>query len=266
MSILDEIVANKKRELSVLKREVSIQSLENSAHFGRTPFSLKASIRKPNASGIIAEFKRRSPSKGVLNGDAEVGRTTTGYCIAGASGLSILTDETYFGGSNKDLVASRSLHDCPILRKDFTIDEYQVLEAKSIGADAILLIAAVLDSTQLDQLTSLAHSLKLEVLLEVHDEEELKRSLDTDADLIGVNNRSLKTFEVSVEVSKRLAPLIPERSVKISESGISDPLVIAELCQHGFDGFLVGETFMKNRYPEVAAGMFIDEVKRTRNR
>jgi indole-3-glycerol phosphate synthase len=180
---------------------------------------------------------------------------------AGASALSILTDTKFFGGSNDDLMTARKFNFCPILRKDFTIDEYQIIEAKSIGADAILLIAAALEPKDAEQLATFAHSLGLEVLLEVHDEEELKRVSKVDADLIGVNNRSLKTFEVSIDVSKRLAPLIPKGKVKVSESGLSDPNVIAELKTSGYEGFLIGETFMKHGRPEDAAMDFIKQIK-----
>jgi indole-3-glycerol phosphate synthase len=262
MNILDQIIANKKRELDELKASTSINSLEKSTYFSRTPLSLVEAVRNKEKTGIIAEFKRRSPSKGILNASAAIGPTTVGYCEAGASGLSILTDQDYFGGSNADLSESRGLHSCPILRKDFTIDEYQVLEAKSIGADAILLIAAVLETLQAQRLASFAHSLNLEVLLEVHDEAELERTAGVEADLIGVNNRNLKTFEVSTEISKRLAPLIRKDAVKVSESGISDPVVIRDLRQYGYQGFLMGETFMKNPKPEVAAREFMDKLRK----
>ena len=262
MNILDQIVANKRRELDELKSRASIASLEKSPYFSRTTLSLKDAVRSKEKTGIIAEFKRRSPSKGVLNASATIELTTVGYCEAGASGLSILTDRDYFGGSNTDLTTSRGLHSCPILRKDFTIDEYQVVEAKSIGADAILLIAAVLETEQAKRLASFAHSLNLEVLLEVHDEAELERTADVEADLIGVNNRNLKTFEVSTEISKRLAPLIRKDAVKVSESGISDPVVIKDLRQYGYQGFLMGETFMKNPKPDVAAKEFMDRLRK----
>jgi indole-3-glycerol phosphate synthase len=181
---------------------------------------------------------------------------------AGASALSVLTDKQFFGGTNEDLVTVRKFNFCPILRKDFTIDEYQIIEAKSIGADAILLIAAVLDPKQSKALALFAHSLGLEVLLEVHNEDELKRNLEVGADLIGVNNRNLKTFEVSIEISKQLATLIPDSVVKVSESGISDPRTIVELRRFGYEGFLMGENFMKHSSPEVAAMEFVEELNK----
>jgi indole-3-glycerol phosphate synthase len=159
-------------------------------------------------------------------------------------------------------LAARRVNDCPIIRKDFTIDEYQVLEAKSIGADAILLIAAVLESSRSTELTRFAHQLGMEVLLEVHDESELQRNLETGADMIGVNNRNLKTFEVSIETSRRLAPLIPVGVVKVSESGISSPQTIVELRAVGYEGFLMGENFMKEEDPAVAAGLFMTELRK----
>ncbi|MFZ6012292.1 MAG: indole-3-glycerol phosphate synthase TrpC, partial [Bacteroidota bacterium] len=198
--------------------------------------------------------------KGIINQYVSVERTSIGYMQAGASALSILTDKHFFGGSNEDLTIARKFNYCPILRKDFTMDEYQVIEAKSIGADAILLIAAVLEPSRSKQLAALAHSLGLEVLLEVHDEEELKSNLDVAADLIGVNNRNLKTFEVSIDVSKRLSSLIPDTVVKVSESGISEPGTIVELRQYGYEGFLMGENFMKHSRPEKEAREFIEKL------
>jgi indole-3-glycerol phosphate synthase len=198
----------------------------------------------------------------VINAYAPVERTTIGYMQAGASALSVLTDKPSFGGSNEDLTTARKYNFCPIIRKDFTIDEYQIIEAKSIGADAILLIAAILTPKETEQLCSFAHSLKMEVLLEVHDEKELKEHGGTGADLIGVNNRNLKTFDVSIDTSKRLASLIPDSVVKVSESGISDPKTIVELRKYGYQGFLMGENFMKHSRPEKAAREFVDELRK----
>jgi indole-3-glycerol phosphate synthase len=194
-----------------------------------------------------------------------VERTSIGYMQAGASALSVLTDKQFFGGSNEDLMTARKFNFCPIIRKDFTIDEYQVLEAKSIGADAILLIAAVLSPKESKTLCALAHSFGLEVLLEVHDEDELMQNLETGADMIGVNNRNLKTFEVSIDVSKKLAEKIPSTAVKVSESGITSPQTIVELEQYGYEGFLMGENFMKHSRPEKAAMEFMDELRKLKN-
>jgi indole-3-glycerol phosphate synthase len=181
---------------------------------------------------------------------------------AGASALSVLTDKQFFGGSNEDLTLARKYNFCPILRKDFTIDEYQIVEAKSIGADAILLIAAALNAATLKSLASFAHTFGLEVLLEVHNEEELRESLDAGADLIGVNNRNLKTFELSIEVSKQLASLIPSSMVKVSESGIESVQAILELKKFGYQGFLMGQNFMQHSRPEVACKEFVDDLRK----
>lgn len=261
MNILDEIIANKRTEVSERKSLYPTKLLEKSIYFASPTVSLRKYIQRPDKSGVIAEIKRKSPSKGVLNKNVSIERTSIGYMQAGASALSILTDTKFFGGANEDLTTARKFNFCPILRKDFTIDEYQIIEAKSIGADAILLIAAALEAKTAESLAKFAHSLGLEVLLEVHDEEELKNVSNVDADLIGVNNRSLKTFEVSIEVSKRLASLIPKGKVKVSESGLSDPAAIAELKKVGYEGFLIGETFMKHGRPEEAAMDFIKQLK-----
>jgi indole-3-glycerol phosphate synthase len=261
MNILEQIIEQKRREVEERKSLYPVKLLEKSIYFQSPTVSLKKYIQRPDKSGVIAEIKRKSPSKGVLNKNVSIERTSIGYMQAGASALSILTDNKFFGGSNDDLTTARKFNFCPILRKDFTIDEYQITEAKSIGADAILLIAAALDPRKAGELATFAHSLGLEVLLEVHDEDELKQSSEVDADLVGVNNRSLKTFEVSVDVSKRLGPLIPRDKVKVSESGISDPATIAELKKFGYEGFLIGETFMKHGRPEEAAMEFISHLK-----
>lgn len=261
MNILDEIIAHKQKEVEERKSLYPVKLLEKSIYFPSPSVSLRKYIQRPDKSGVIAEIKRKSPSKGILNKSVSIERTSIGYMQAGASALSILTDTKFFGGSNDDLTTARKFNFCPILRKDFMIDEYQVIEAKSIGADAILLIAAALEVKTAEHLATFAHSLGLEVLLEVHDEEELKRTTSVDADLVGVNNRSLKTFEVSVDVSKRLASMIPAGKVKVSESGLSDPAVIGELKKYGYEGFLIGETFMKQGRPEEAAMEFIKQLK-----
>jgi indole-3-glycerol phosphate synthase len=261
MTILEEIIDSKRKEVAESKLQIPVKTLEQAENFSRVTVSMSEALNSSGSSGIIAEIKRKSPSKGVLNPSVSIERTSVGYAKAGASALSILTDNKYFGGSNDDLLIARRLNSCPILRKDFTIDEYQIVEAKAIGADAILLIAAALTLQEAKKFAKLAHSLRLEVLLEVHDEEELAGYSDVDADLIGVNNRNLKTFEVSLDVSRRLAPLIKNSVTKVAESGISDPAVIHELRQSGYRGFLVGETFMKNDRPEDAARDFIDRLK-----
>lgn len=260
MNILDTIIAHKHKEVAERKQLYPIALLEKNIYFSSTPVSMKKYVLREDKTGIIAEFKRKSPSKGIINAHASVERTSIGYMQAGASALSVLTDKEFFGGNSEDLTTARKFNFCPIIRKDFTIDEYQVIEAKAIGADAILLIAAVLTPAQSKSLAALAHSFGMEVLLEVHNEEELLANLEVGADLIGVNNRNLKTFEVSIEVSKRLAPMIPNEVVKVSESGISHVNTILELQEHGFRGFLMGENFMKHSRPEEAAMVFMKEL------
>lgn len=262
MNILDEIVVQKKKEVAERKSLYPVKLLEQSIFFESQPVSLSRYVTRPDKSGIIAEIKRKSPSKGVINANVSVERTSIGYMQAGASALSVLTDKQFFGGASEDLMTARKFNFCPILRKDFTIDEYQIIEAKSIGADAILLIAAILTPEQSKALAAFAHSLRLEVLLEVHDEEELKVHIDTGADLVGVNNRNLKTFEVDINLSKKLLPLMPAGVVKVSESGISKPETIVELRREGYQGFLMGENFMKHSRPEKAAREFIQELNK----
>lgn len=261
MNILDQIVADKKEEVAQKKSLYPVKLLEQSTYFGAQPVSLKKYIRRPDKVGIIAEFKRKSPSKGVINDGAKVERTSIGYMQAGASGLSILTDTKYFGGKNEDLTIARSFNFCPILRKEFIIDEYQIIEAKSIGADVILLIAACLKPEEVKSLGAFAKSLGLEVLLEVHNEKELNDSINEHVDLLGVNNRNLGTFVTDVETSRALAAKIPNDFVKVSESGINDPAVVVDLMSYGYEGFLIGEYFMQKGSPEKACSDFVKRIK-----
>ncbi len=261
MNILDKIIAQKHLEVAERSSLVPVKLLEKSAFFEGKVVSMKKYVYDSEKSGIIAEFKRKSPSKGLINVASAVEAVSIGYMQAGASALSILTDTDFFGGTNADLIAARKFNFCPILRKDFVVDEYQILEAKSIGADCILLIAAALEPTRLKELAAFAKSLGLEVLMEVHDGEELERSLCDELDLVGVNNRNLKTFDVSLQTSLDLVDKIPSDFVKISESGISDPATLITLKTAGFDGFLIGENFMKSSRPEQAAYLFIKEYK-----
>jgi indole-3-glycerol phosphate synthase len=261
MNILDKIIEHKRGEVDQLKNLISIKKLEQRLDFARPTLKMTEFILDKSLTGIIAEFKKKSPSKGVINATAAVEATTKGYVAGGCSALSVLTDSNFFGGSNDDLKKARAVNRVPIIRKDFTIDEYQVVEAKSIGADAILLIASVLDPKLSKSLTALAHSLNLQVLLEVHDETELAAHINCGANMIGVNNRNLKTFAVSLEASKKLAPLIPDGVVKVSESGITSPDTILELRQFGFRGFLIGENFMKQSNPGEAAISFMSDLK-----
>jgi len=261
MNILDTIIAHKKTEVAQRKATFPIHELEGRPLFARVPHEMTQFIRDPKRSGIIAEFKRRSPSKGDINSKVLVQDVTVGYAQAGASALSVLTDTEFFGGTTEDLITARALNEIPILRKDFTIDEYQVIEAKAMGADAILLIAAALEPAAVRSLAATAHSLRLQVLLEVHNEEELEANLEAEADLLGVNNRNLKTFELSVEVSRRLAAKIPDHMVKVSESGIESVDTILDLKTFGYQGFLMGQNFMQRENPGAACKEFIEKLR-----
>ncbi len=260
MTILDEIITYKRKEVAARAETHPIKLLEQSLYFQSECVSLKHYIKREDKSGIIAEFKRKSPSKGMINEYANVEKVAIGYMQAGASALSVLTDNHFFGGKNEDLTTARKFNFCPILRKDFTVSEYQIIEAKSIGADAILLIAAVLSKEEIKQFTTLAHNLGLEVLLEVHTQEELDKYIP-EIKLVGINNRNLKTFNVDFENSIQLAQQLPKETVKIAESGINNPTNIIELKQHGFDGFLIGENFMKTASPELECKRFIEHTK-----
>ena len=259
MNILQTIIEHKKKEVAFHKANVSIDQLQQTEYYQRKTLSLKSFLLDPTKTGIIAEFKRRSPSKGAINKTASVETVTKAYTLNGASGLSILTDEHFFGGSSNDLLQARQ-NEIPILKKDFIIDEYQLTEAKSIGADVILLIAANLTPDEVKRLAVFAKKLELEVLLEIHDETELQHICD-EVDLVGINNRNLKTFDVDVNISMELGAMIPSNKIKISESGINDVAVINLLKRdHGFSGFLIGETFMKEADPAVAFASFVQQL------
>ncbi len=259
MNILDKIVADKHKEVQLKKQHIPVQVYEQLPNFEMKTKSLSKQLLKSD-SGIIAEFKRKSPSKSVINATAKVKDVAMGYETAGVCGMSILTDEIYFGGTMDDLLNARLCCNLPLLRKEFIIDEYQIIESKSIGADAILLIAAILTRKQIKAFSELAKQLHLDVLLEVHNEEELQKSMMPSIDMLGVNNRNLKTFEVSLEVSKLLSVQIPDDFVKVSESGISSVEAIKDLKPYGYKGFLIGENFMKTASPGRAAKIFIDEL------
>ena len=250
MNILEKIIAQKKIEVEQRRDEFPIAELEKQRYFNRQTLSLKKSLLDERKTGIIAEFKRKSPSKGIINDRDSVEAVTRAYFGYGASGISVLTDFEFFGGSLDDLVAARD-NSIPLLRKDFMIDEYQLIEAKAFGADVILLIAACLSPQEVKNLSQSAKRLGLEVLLELHDESELEHICDT-VDLVGVNNRNLKNFEVDLEHSVRLAEKIDDKFIKVAESGINDVRNIHYLKQHGFKGFLIGEYFMKQASPMMA--------------
>lgn len=259
MTILDNIIHDKKREIALKKTVISIKQLEKNALFERETISLSQRLKNSN-TGIITEHKRRSPSKAEINYSFTVEEVTEGYQNAGACGISILTDGKYFGGSTDDLLLARATVNTPLLRKEFIVDEYQILESKSLGADVILLIAAVLTREEIRTLSYTAKSLGLEVLLEVHNQQELEKAIMPGLDMIGVNNRNLKTFEVSLDYSKQLSSHIPADFVKVSESGIYDPNTVKELQLYGYKGFLIGENFMKSANPGYAAAAFISNL------
>ena len=260
MNILDKITEDKRKEVELRKSLIPISQLERSVLFERQTVSLANNLRN-SKSGIIAEHKRRSPSKSVINNGLNVQDVAKGYEDAGVCGMSVLTDGKYFGGSLDDLLTARASCNIPLLRKEFIIDEYQMLEAKAYGADVILLIAAILTRDEIKQFSEFAKRLNLDVLLEVHNEAELHKSIMPSLDMLGVNNRNLKTFDVSLETSKSLSNLIPNDFVKVSESGISNIEAIKELQPYGYQGFLIGENFMKTDNPGASATNFIKTLE-----
>jgi indole-3-glycerol phosphate synthase len=259
MTILDNIVIHKRKEVEQSKSAISVRSLENRPFFLRETASLGDRLRAANNSGIIAEFKRRSPSKGILNDKSDPVDVVRQYESAGASAGSILTDETFFGGSQQDLVRARSEVHIPLLRKDFMIDEYQFVEAKAMGADVVLLIASILTKNEVKTFTELAQGLGLEVLLELHGEEELDHVCHQ-VNLVGINNRNLKTFEVDMERSFRMAEKLGQDFILVAESGITSPGDIRLFRKYGFDGFLIGETFMRTNNPGETCREFISHL------
>ena len=260
MTILDKITAYKLKEVEAKKEAIPIRLLEKFPLFNKETKSLAEALRI-STTGIIAEHKRRSPSKAVINDKVLMHEVALGYQEAGAKGISVLTDSNFFGGSLEDLLLAEKTVHIPILRKEFIIDPYQIYESKAYGADAILLIAACLSAEELKQYSHLAKSLKLEVLLEVHNLEELEKSLLPNVDMIGVNNRNLKNFKVNIDLSKKLSAEIPKEYVKISESGISNIETIKELRTYGFEGFLIGENFMITENPGETAKTFIKALR-----
>ena len=260
MNILDKIILHKKQEVAAQKVKVPFEKLLQSKNFSRKCFSLIDNLKSESTTGIIAEFKRKSPSKGFINEHANVVEITKAYTNGGAAALSVLTDTHFFGGTNEDLIAAR-INKIPILRKDFIIDEYQIAEAKAIGADVILLIAACLSIAEVKLLAAYAVSIGLEVLLELHDEEELNHICEHTI-LVGINNRNLKDFNVDVNASLNMAKKIPDSKIKIAESGINDVAMIKIFADAGFRGFLIGENFMKEANPADAFYNFVKNIKK----
>ncbi len=258
-NILAKIVAHKFGEVAERKKQISIEQLEAMPLFSREVRSLKANLLDTTKSGIIAEFKRQSPSKGIINSTATVEEVTKSYSDYGAAGISVLTDNQFFGGSLADL--SIAIHNpIPVLRKEFIIDEFQIIEAKAYGASVILLIASCLTPTEIELLAGTAKELGMEVLLELHDESELEYICD-EVDFVGINNRSLKSFEVNIEHSLKLRGQLPKDKLSIAESGIYDIETFNLLKKEGFDGFLMGEYFMKQTNPAKAFEEFSAQIK-----
>lgn len=255
MNYLEKIIAHKKEEVTQKRKKIKLKDLEESFYFKQSTRSLSASIRSKEF-GVIAEIKRKSPSKGMINGNLNVVETAIQYEKFGAAGISVLTDKHFFGGSNEDLIFVRDSVQLPVLRKDFIIDEFQVFEAKSIGADCILLIAEVLDKTHLHELALIARSLGMEVLLEIHSASELSK-LNDEVSLLGVNNRNLVTQTISLENSRTIFSYLPKDLPLISESGIQTAEDLQEMCEIGFDGALIGTSIVQHENP----GEFLKQLQ-----
>ena len=259
MNILETIIAKKRIEVAEKKKNKSISEIKNGPFFKNETLSFKEFLLREDKTGIIAEYKRKSPSKGIINDKSTVSEVTMAYAKYGASAISVLTDEEFFGGSLDDLVEA-TINEIPLLRKDFIIDEYQLVESKAYGAEVILLIAACLTKDEVKTLAGLAKNIGLNVLLEIHNEQELEH-ICNDVDVVGVNNRDLKTFNVDISRSIELSKQIPVDKIKISESGIDNVASIKILIEHGFRGFLIGEKFMKEENPGLAFQNFTHELK-----
>jgi indole-3-glycerol phosphate synthase len=261
MDILDKICFNKQHEIARQKEAIPLSDMINILNYQSKE---KNSFRQAlinSESGIIAEFKRKSPSKGWIHPEADVTQIVRAYQDAGAAAISCLTDESFFGGSIADFKKARETVQIPLLRKDFILDEYQLYQSKAIGADVVLLIAACLTKEEIARFTATAHDLDMEVLIEIHDESETA-SIPPDADVVGINNRNLKTFITDIQYSMELASRIPDKYVKIAESGLSSPDTVNQLRQSGVRGFLMGENFMKTAEPGEAVREFISDLMR----
>ncbi len=260
MNILDKIVATKKEEIALLKKEAPLTMLKNKPAYSAPCISMAERLSMPGTTPVIAEYKRRSPSKGWINEKADPEIIAKGYTDGNAAAISVLTDVQYFGGSVSDLQRVKAIAaNVPVLRKDFTIDSYQLHEAKSIGADIILLIAAILSPAQVQELTEEAKSIGLQVLLELHDESELEHVCSA-VDMAGINNRNLKNFDVNIEHSIRLQSMLPANMLRVAESGIHSIEVATQLLTQGFDLLLMGEYFMKQNDPALAFATFSNQL------
>jgi len=246
--ILRTIVEQKHKEVTLLQAQFSIDDLKKQTLFNRTCYSAKAAILDGQKSGIISEFKRQSPKKGPINANADIKKVVESYQEANVSVVSILTDELFFGAHDDDFKIARKYLNMPLLRKDFLVDPYQIYQSKAMGADLILLIAAILTPKEVQNMSRIAKDLGLEILLEIHNEEELDR-INPLIDLIGINNRNLKDFSVDLNHSIKLSEQIPNTFVKVAESGINGESDIRFLKTNGFQAFLIGEYFMKHDNP-----------------
>ena len=260
-TILDTIVKHKKEEISLAKSSVSIEVLQKKALYSRACFSFSEALKNPASSGIISEFKRKSPSKGWIHQDAIVGEVVAAYQDAKVAAISCLTDAHFFGGSIQDFEEARSVFEGPMLRKDFIIDPYQIHESKAMGADVILLIAAILTKEEIVEFTGLAHELGMQVLLELHHNSELDKYTE-EVDVVGINNRDLRDFSVSLLTSIDMKRRLPEDCLIISESGLEHPGIVCDLYRYGFRGFLMGEHFMKHDQPGETAKEFIEDLQK----
>ena len=261
MSILRQIEQQKRREVAQLQRLQPLEVLREQTAYARECVSLRAALLRPDSSGIIAEFKRQSPSKGLINGLASPAEVVLGYSEAGAAAVSVLTDQAFFGARGTDFALARAHTRLPLLRKDFIVDAYQVFESKAMGADVILLIAALLSPEAVDQLAGLAHQLGMEVLLEVHSSAETDAYRHCTADMMGINNRNLNTFGLDIRNSLSLAASLPADCLAVAESGIESVEIVRQLRSHGFRGFLIGEYFMRQAQPELACNHFIHALR-----
>jgi indole-3-glycerol phosphate synthase len=259
MNILEKITAIKRKEVQSRKWTNPVNELERSAFFKRQMPSLYEALAKPEPS-VIGEFKRKSPSSGDINPGASIREVALGYQDAGIAAMSVLTDEEFFGGKNSDLQDVAGILKIPVLRKDFIVDKYQVVEAKSIGSSAILLIASILSKKEVDMLSGIASDLGMDILFEIHDPIDHEK-MSQNIKIVGVNNRNLKTFEVSLDNSNDLFQYLPHDCLKVAESGFKTYEDVQRLFYTGYDAFLIGESFMKSEEPGKSAALFINNLK-----
>ena len=260
MNILEKIAAAKREEVKSRKVTDPVSILEKSSFFNKKGPSFYEALEKPGPS-VIGEYKRKSPSRGNINPGATIQDVALGYQDAGIAAMSVLTDEEFFGGRNSDLRQVAGLVKIPVLRKDFIVDEYQVVEAKSIGAGAILLIASILTKKEIDTLSGLALKLGMDILFEIHDLSDIDK-MSQNIKIIGVNNRNLKTFDISMENSDELYQHLPKECLKVAESGFQTAEDVSLLFKKGYDAFLIGERFMRSDDPGKSASIFINDLKK----